>query len=878
MSLLVRDDADDRPASRNGAARRVKADPIREALELLVGGTNELGMVEIRALGVSRHSTDRKHVESTRYCVDEQGLQQAAKDAADLSPRAEGVYWTLNPVRPNARGTAKDADIARRRWFPLDLDTKRPDRDQSSTDAERAHVFARAKVIRDYLRSEGWPDPILADSGNGYHLLYRIDLPADDTFTTQPDGSISKTDGPSSRLVRRCLLALAARFDDDQVEVDPRNYNASRIFKLYGTWACKGTDTPERPHRLAAILEVPKPLQVVGIEWLQHLAEQAPADPSPNGKPAKPKPPQPNRQGLIVRDMGSDPVEVYCSTALQAEIDRLATTPEGGRNDQLFKSAASLYQLVAAGELAAHLVEEALSTTARGLGLSDHEIHRTIQSARKAGESQPRDLSTVGKKAARKPQETPAILDPTTGLNEALDDPHRLSRGFLKTNYDHPDGTTLRWWNEEFHRWDRAWKPVSDREVNRAITTYAKREFDLHAALTQSTPITVSTRLTGNLNLALGSLVRIPLALVPEQPAWIDGDGPNPLECLPTATQIVHLPTLLEQGPDAPGAVRPATPRFFSTTVLSYSFDPNPPPPARWLRFLGELWPDDPESIRSLQQWFGYLITLETHQHKMLMMIGPKRAGKGTIARTLRALVGEANVAAPTLASLAKDFGLQQLIGKSVAIIPESRLTGRSDSQAIVERLLSISGEDPQSVERKHVVNWHGTLRSRFVLLGNELPRLGDYSGALPGRFIVLKLARSFYDKEDLGLQAALLAELPGILLWSIAGWHDLRQSGRFLQPTSGREELEELERLTNPVGAFLAEKCEVGTSFEVVTQRLYEAWVAWCKENGREHPGDLQGFARALRATVSTIGNDRRQVHGERVRYFTGLRIRFDA
>jgi putative DNA primase/helicase len=257
------------------------------------------------------------------------------------------------------------------------------------------------------------------------------------------------------------------------------------------------------------------------------------------------------------------------------------------------------------------------------------------------------------------------------------------------------------------------------------------------------------------------------------------------------------------------------------------------------------------------------------------MIVGPKRSGKGTIVRTLRALVGESNVAAPTLSSLAGPFGSQQLIGKTVAVCTESRLSGRADTQAIVERLLSISGEDPQAVDRKHLTTWHGVLRTRFVLTSNELPRLGDYSGALPGRVVLLELERSFFGHEDHKLEAKLLAELPGILAWSLEGWKRLRERGYFVQPKSALGRLQELEELTNPLGAFLAECCQIDHNARSPVQEVFAAWQAWCRENGREHSGDVQGLSRNLRTAVPSIDIKRPRGNGCRFRVFTGISLK---
>ena len=179
-------------------------------------------------------------------------LGEMAKGAQSLSGKGPAVYVTLNPVNPDllaraanqikpyAHMTTADRDILRRRWLPVDFDAVRP-AGISSTDAEHEAALNRAEECREWLRSQGWPEPIFADSGNGAHLLYRVDLPVDD-----------------DRFVEMSLKALAAKFNDDAVVVDVGNYNSARIWKVYGTMVCKGDNVPERPHRLAQILAVPE--------------------------------------------------------------------------------------------------------------------------------------------------------------------------------------------------------------------------------------------------------------------------------------------------------------------------------------------------------------------------------------------------------------------------------------------------------------------------------------------------------------------------------------------------------------------------------------------------------------------------------------------
>lgn len=93
------------------------------------------------------------------------------------------------------------------------------------------------------------------------------------------------------------------------------------------------------------------------------------------------------------------------------------------------------------------------------------------------------------------------------------------------------------------------------------------------------------------------------------------------------------------------------------------------------------------------------------------MLVGPKRAGKGTVLRVLKGLLGDHNVAAPTLSSLTQNFGLAPLVGKPLAAISDARIGTRADSLVAVERLLSVSGEDPITVDRKYRDAWTGRCR-----------------------------------------------------------------------------------------------------------------------------------------------------------------------
>ncbi len=181
----------------------------------------------------------------------------------------EGCYITLNPVNPAllarasnqfknwSQFTTNDADIARREWMLVDIDPQRPT-GISSTNEEKAAAKKLAFEVRNWLREQGWAEPVACDSGNGFHLLYPIDLPNDEL---------------SRDMIRGCLEALADKFDTPTVHIDRKVYNAARIVKAYGSVARKGDSTDERPHRTARMFAPPEKLGEVTLVQLAAVAD-----------------------------------------------------------------------------------------------------------------------------------------------------------------------------------------------------------------------------------------------------------------------------------------------------------------------------------------------------------------------------------------------------------------------------------------------------------------------------------------------------------------------------------------------------------------------------------------------------------------------------
>lgn len=441
------------------------------------------------------------------------------------------------------------------------------------------------------------------------------------------------------------------------------------------------------------------------------------------------------------------------------------------------------------------------------------------------------------------------------------------AQAYLRAFHDHPDGVTLRSQSGQFLAWrDNRYALVEESEPAAELLPWlheaARYVVHPRTQARELVPFDANPTTTQAALESLHAVAHVPAAV--SAPAWLDSRAArfDPAEIVACRSFLLHLPTMTKLAP---------TPAFFNVAALDFDHDPAAPPPVHWLAFLQQLFGADAQAHALLQEWFGYCLTGDTAQQKMLLIVGPKRSGKGTIARVLRQLVGPGHVCGPTTSSLAGPFGLQPLLGKAVAVVSDARFAG-DGILTVVERLLCISGEDALTIDRKFLTSVTLKLPTRFVFLTNELPRLTDASGALAGRFMLLRLTESFYGREDHGLTMRLLSELPGILTWAIAGWQRLRERGRFEQPASVEPLLRDLEDLASPVGAFVRERCEVGAGRRVSVDALYRAWQQWCAADGRASATTKQRFGRDLLAAAPGVTN---RVSTGNLRFYQGIGLK---
>lgn len=222
------------------------------------------GFTEVRILGRFQYSGYFKSIDS---------LIQAIEPYSNMDD--EQIYFVLNRIDDACYGrqqsekivkspkiTTNDNDIIRRNWVMIDFDPIRKT-GVNSTEEEFELAHKKAQQVFTFLRSNGFQEPVICKSGNGWHLQYKVDLPNDDDTT---------------EIIKQFFSYLGSKFTDEFVDIDQKVFNKARLCKLYGTMAKKGANLADRPWRMSEIAYVPKDINTTPIEQFKTLADQAPKE------------------------------------------------------------------------------------------------------------------------------------------------------------------------------------------------------------------------------------------------------------------------------------------------------------------------------------------------------------------------------------------------------------------------------------------------------------------------------------------------------------------------------------------------------------------------------------------------------------------------
>jgi hypothetical protein len=376
-------------------------------------------------------------------------------------------------------------------------------------------------------------------------------------------------------------------------------------------------------------------------------------------------------------------------------------------------------------------------------------------------------------------------------------------------------------------------------------------------------PATVSAALD-----AIKSITHLQNHANTKPPIWLEeyaNNKPDASDLISLKNGIFHLKDYI---------ILPHSLGFFTQNSLPFVYDQEARCP-QWMDFLHSIWGDDQESIDTLQDMFGYILSGDTRQQKFFNLIGPRRSGKGTINKVLVALLGQHNTVAPQLEELCDTFGLQPWLGKLLASFTDARAPERNRG-AVVSQLLRIVGGDTVTVNRKNKEAWSGYLPTRIIVYSNEALQLTENSNALVGRMVVLKMSKSFYDNEDTELYQKLEKELAGIFNWAMLGLkRRLARGGHFIQPASGRSLLELMSELGNPIGSFVGDALEFDPAGHVSKDDVFACFKRWALKKSIPPGTELAFKRRFLAATQEhAIIVDIDRTNGGRTHIYRGIKL----
>ena len=506
----------------------------------------------------------------------------------------------------------------------------------------------------------------------------------------------------------------------------------------------------------------------------------------------------------------------------------------------------------------------------------------------------PRDTGISGPAGESGSPSSDSASSPSSPLPEADDDPHRLARINLErygyaTEVDGRRGT-IRFWRGEFYTWkpDRGcYRIIEDEELRSKISASVKTEFDRisrdkiersrDSDSDDPRPQKVTKTLITNVVEATKSITLIPSST--ELGSWIDQQSGQRRRRNYIALQngILDLDRLLENNEDdsLSDVLLDPSPEWFSTVRLPYDFDLTAACP-KFEAFLERSLEMDPERIKVLQEWAGYLLLPDTSYQKFLALEGEGSNGKSVYFAAMTAMLGLENCSYCSIEQLSDKFSRTQSLGRLANICPDVSEKNEKASEGDIK---SFTSGDVMFFDRKHKTGLNCIPSARLMMSWNNRPRWIDKSDGLWRRMILIPFQVRISDEDRIiGMDKHPWwidsGELPGILNWAIEGLSRLRNQKRFTETEVGKKAIEDYKSEANPARSFLLEHLEIAENNNgspVRTALLYRIYRKWAEANGYKPLGERM-FGKEVKRTFPNSERVRRGPRGDQFGCYSGI------
>lgn len=472
-------------------------------------------------------------------------------------------------------------------------------------------------------------------------------------------------------------------------------------------------------------------------------------------------------------------------------------------------------------------------------------------------------------------------------VNEGVADPHRLARVNLQRYAELTEGRTIKYWRSEWYTWKGNKYCVIPLDEFRAKVSFAiKEEFDRKNIEAQEAfnrgvtagmidvndelPVChkVTPGLVSSVLEATSGLVAIPGSV--DLGTWLPTREKRNWVSLRNG--ILDIDRVLANA-DLEDCWIPNSQDWFSTVSLPYSFDLSAKC-SIFERVMDHNTNMDPERLKVLQEWAGYVLTPDIGEQKFLILEGEGSNGKSVYTAAVTAMLGEENVSAVPLEVFGERFDRTNTIGK---LLNAAGDCGELDKVA-EGYIKPFTSGDRMFFDRKGIGGITCKPTARLMVACNQRPRFSDRSRGIWRRMLLILFdVEITREKRIKGLDTVeywnASGELPGMLNWALRGLARLRAQSGFTDCQSMNKEIEEYKEEVNPARSFLIEYVEESESGNIRTRILFSFYKTWCEQNGYRHLGE-KAFGKEVRRKFPY--SERKNGGTRERRFYEYIRIQF--
>ena len=826
---------------------------------------------EIRAIGVQKNESPswegwiRKGATVLGY------FNNKAKAARVIKlldkDKAKIICVTLNKISPDLLARSKNrlqnggsvkgskvSEVTQYKFLFIDFDPIRLS-DISSNKTEKLEAKKSVKKVMNYLGNIGWPDPLLADSGNGYHLLFRVDM--------------SNT-SENSQILEKVLMIMSSKFSNDKVDIDKSVSNPNRLIKVYGVKARKGDPTDDRPHRRSKIINEPTKTRILSKNKLLSFIKIN-TEKSIENKTTKSATKE-NCKNLSVQN----------KTAIKVK-NFLKENNIGIREEKIWKSDIFIV-------LENCIFDPSHQKKDSGIGIKEsgaiyyHCFHNSCKHRKwKDVVNLFNNTNISDNKVNIKKKFNDALIDDEQGDARLFIDNFRGNFAYIWQKKAWYEFNGNIWQLDTSNNVRTAVGQISKQYFNEAIRlekkidkllySPSKKELNQISQLKERGKKLNTLRRRDNvLSLAKDGLE----SLGKDESIWN-----RKKDLIGVSNGVLNIRT---------GKLMEGNAQDFINIELPVDWAGINAKPKKFKKFLMTSFEGNIEIINFLQRLFGYVLSGKNTENIFVIFYGEKgRNGKTTLSNIMSRVFGPLSAPIRTEILMKSSFvesgsahnaGIASLMGKNLVFASESDRRVRIDEA----RVKQLTGSDPISVRapyQKEAIVYHP--QHTLFLLTNELPKINSRDNAIWNRILAVEFPISFVDNPvlpheklvDKSLLEKLIKEKSEILAWVVRGYRKYLKYG--LNPPA--EVLKTTKKYRNDqdtVGRFLKERCKVNRklkSWKVQAQEIQEEFAEWQKEENISYEDCLS--KNKLSDNLIEMGFKR--VNIKRKRYYKGLKIKMN-